>query len=142
MLNTSSSNITAGNATAGAGVGGNMSGNMSGNSTTMGGNQSSSATSTSQVTIAPGASSPANAKFFDPPTLTVAKGTTVTWKNGDSTIHTVTSGSAEGNETGSLFDSGILAMGKTFQWTFSNAGTFDYYCTLHPQYMKGQVVVK
>ena len=129
MLNTSSSNMT-GNGTM-------MSGNMSGNATT-GGNQTGSPGST--VIISPGSSTPSNAKFFDPPTLKVAKGTTVTWKNADSTLHTVTSGSAEGNESGTTFDSSYLAAGKTFPWTFNTAGTFDYYCTLHP-YMKGQIVV-
>jgi nitrite reductase (NO-forming) len=130
MLNTSSSSNMTGNGTM-------MTGNMSGNATT-GGNQTASPGST--VIISPGSSTPSNAKFFDPPTLKVAKGTTVTWKNGDSTLHTVTSGTAEGNESGTSFDSSYLAGGKTFQWTFSTPGTFDYYCTLHP-YMKGQIVV-
>jgi plastocyanin len=121
----------------GAGNGTMMAGNMSGNAT-MGGNQT--ATSGPTVTISPGSSTPSNAKFFEPPSLTVSKGTTVTWKNADSTLHTVTSGTAEGGQSGTVFDSSYLAAGKTFQWTFSNAGTFDYYCTLHP-YMKGKVVV-
>ena len=117
-------------------------GNQSGNQ-----NQSSAAktstpptTSGPTVIISPGSSSPSNAKFFDPPKLTVSKGTTVTWKNGDSTMHTVTSGSAQGGESGTVFDSSYLTGGKTFQWTPNSTGTFDYYCTLHP-YMKGQVVV-
>ncbi|MGI0021949.1 MAG: cupredoxin domain-containing protein, partial [Nitrososphaeraceae archaeon] len=129
MLNTSASS-------------GNATGNgttMAGNSTT-GGNQSSSANSSSTVIIAPGSSAPNNAKFYEPPTITVAKGTTVTWKNSDSTLHTVTSGSAESSQVGTVFDSSYLGAGKTFQWTFSDTGTFDYHCTLHP-FMKGQVVV-
>jgi plastocyanin len=97
-------------------------------------------TSGPTVLISPGSSSPSNAKFFDPPKLTVSKGTTVTWKNGDSTIHTVISGSAQGKESGTVFKSGYITAGKTFQWTPNSTGTFDYYCTLHP-YMKGQVVV-
>jgi plastocyanin len=126
--------MTTGNETM---MGGNMTSNMSGNATT-GANQTASPGST--VIIAPGSSVPNNAKFYEPPTLTVTKGTTVTWKNADSTLHTVTSGTAEGGESGTVFDSSYMAAGKTFQWTFSDAGTFDYYCTLHP-YMKGQVVV-
>jgi plastocyanin len=55
-------------------------------------------------------------------------------------MHTVTSGSAQGGESGTVFDSSYLTGGKTFQWTPNSTGTFDYYCTLHP-YMKGQVVV-
>ncbi|MGB7676597.1 MAG: plastocyanin/azurin family copper-binding protein, partial [Nitrososphaeraceae archaeon] len=60
--------------------------------------------------------------------------------NGDSTLHTVTSGSAESGNSGNEFDSSYLAAGKTFQHQFGTAGTFDYYCTLHP-WMKGKVVV-
>jgi amicyanin len=110
---------------------------MAGNSTT-GGNQTGA--SGSEIDISPGSSSPSNTKFFEPPTTTVKAGTTVTWKNADSTLHTVTSGSAEGGEAGKDFDSSYMTGGKTFQWTFSTPGTFDYFCTLHP-YMKGQVVV-
>ena len=109
-----------------------LSGNMTGNTTSASGGNS--------VTISPGSSAPSNGKFFVPETLTVSKGTTVTWTNGDSTLHTVTSGSAESGNSGTEFDSSYLAAGKTFQHQFSTSGTFDYYCTLHP-YMKGKVVV-
>jgi plastocyanin len=109
-----------------------MSGNMTGNTTGSSGGDS--------VTISPGSSSPSNGKFFVPDTLTVSKGTTVSWTNGDSTLHTVTSGSPEAGNSGTEFDSSYLAAGKTFQHPFNTAGTFDYYCTLHP-YMKGKVVV-
>ncbi|MGV8107026.1 MAG: cupredoxin domain-containing protein, partial [Nitrososphaerota archaeon] len=125
MLNTSSSNMT-GNGTM-----------ITGNSTAAGNQTASSGT---EVIIAQGSSAPTAAQFYTPPTLTVPTGATVTWKNADSTLHTVTSGSAEGGESGTEFDSSYLAAGKTFQWTFPTAGTFDYYCTLHP-FMKGQVVV-
>jgi plastocyanin len=124
---TTSANMT-GNATT------TMSANMTGNTTSAQGGNS--------VTISPGSSVPSNGKFFVPAILTVPKGTTVTWTNGDSTLHTVTSGSpGSGNSgTGTEFDSSYLAAGKTFQHQFSISGTFDYYCTLHP-YMKGKVVV-
>ena len=124
---TTSANMT-GNATT------TMSANMTGNTTSAQGGNS--------VTISPGSSVPSNGKFFVPAILTVSKGSTVTWTNGDSTLHTVTSGSPEsGNSgTGTEFDSSYLAAGKTFQHQFSISGTFDYYCTLHP-YMKGKVVV-
>ena len=111
-----------------------MSGNMTGNTTTTGASGSGS------VTIAAGSSVPSNGKFYEPETLTVSKGTTVTWTNEDSTLHTVTSGSPEAGNSGTEFDSSYLAAGKTFQHQFNTAGTFDYYCTLHP-YMKGKVVV-
>ncbi|RPJ26359.1 MAG: hypothetical protein EHM25_12045, partial [Nitrosopumilales archaeon] len=125
MLNTSGSNMT---------DNGTM---MAGNSTAAGNQTAASGT---EVTIAQGSSAPTNAEFYVPTTLTVPTGATVTWKNADSTLHTVTSGSAESGESGTVFDSSYMAAGKTFQWTFSTAGTFDYYCTLHP-FMKGQVVV-
>lgn len=102
------------------------------------GNQT--ANSGSQVNISPGSSSPSNAKFFEPIVLNVPIGSTVTWKNSDSTLHTVTSGSAESGVSGTEFDSSYLTTGKTFEHTFTKAGTFDYYCTLHP-FMKGQVLV-
>ncbi|HKX21346.1 MAG TPA: plastocyanin/azurin family copper-binding protein [Nitrososphaeraceae archaeon] len=116
---------------------GNQSGNQ--NESSAAKTSTSATTSGATVIISSGSSSPSNAKFFDPPKLTVSKGTTVTWKNADSTIHTVISGSAQG-ESGKIFKSGYINSGKTFQHIFSDAGTFDYYCTLHP-YMKGQVVV-
>jgi plastocyanin len=109
-----------------------MSANMTGNTTSASGGNS--------VTISPGSSVPSNGKFFVPETLTVSKGTTVSWTNEDTTLHTVTSGSAESGNSGTEFDSSYLAAGKTFQHPFNTAGTFDYYCTLHP-YMKGKVVV-
>ena len=110
------------------------------NATTMSGNMTGNATGGDSVTISPGSSSPSNGKFFVPDALTVSKGTTVSWTNGDSTLHTVTSGSPEAGNSGTEFDSSYLAAGKTFQHPFNTAGTFDYYCTLHP-YMKGKVVV-
>ena len=64
---------------------------------------------------------------------------TVTWTNKDSTLHTVTSGTPEGGNSGTEFDSRYIA-GKTFQHTFNTAGTFDYDRTLHP-FMKGKVTV-
>jgi plastocyanin len=123
-----------------------MSVNMTGsNATSMSGNMTgSNATSTSggsSVSIVPGSSSPSNGKFFVPDSINVSTGATVTWTNDDTTLHTVTSGSPEGGgASGSEFDSSYLAAGKTFQHTFASAGTFDYYCTLHP-FMVGKVIV-
>ena len=63
--------------------------------------------------------------------LTVPVGTTVVWTNEDSAPHTVTDG-------GGAFDSGRLATGKTFSFTFEKAGTFNYTCVYHPN-MKGEI---
>jgi plastocyanin len=62
---------------------------------------------------------------FVPNTITVTAGTTITWTNKDAIAHTVTSNTA-------LFNSGSLATGKTFTYTFSAAGTYSYYCSIHP----------
>ena len=53
-------------------------------------------------------------------------GTKVTWVNKDTVTHTVTSQGI------SLFDSGNLATGATFSYTFARAGTYPSYCTIHP----------
>jgi plastocyanin len=70
---------------------------------------------------------------FSPATITVKKGTAVTWTNNDNTTHNVTAGN-------NGFSSGSLAPGKTFSFTFDKAGSFSYTCTIHPS-MKGTVVV-
>ncbi len=59
---------------------------------------------------------------------------TVTWTNDDSAAHTVTS-------TTNVFDSGNLNPGDTFPRTFTQPGTFNYFCRYHP-WMKGSVTVK
>lgn len=45
-----------------------------------------------------------------------------------------------GCDIGSLFDSGIIPPDKTFEFTFSNMGNYNYFCTIHP-WMMGQIVV-
>jgi plastocyanin len=71
---------------------------------------------------------------FGPGTLTVAKGTAVTWTNDDDIPHTVVL-----NALG--VRSKTLDTDKAFTYQFDKAGTFAYICGLHP-FMKGQVVVK
>jgi plastocyanin len=80
-----------------------------------------------------------NAFAYDPQDLTVEVGYTVTWTNNDTVAHTVTAGTPD-NPTGE-FDSGTIQPGETFSYTFDQAGTFDYYCTLHPD-MTGSVTVE
>jgi plastocyanin len=70
---------------------------------------------------------------FQPATITVPVGTTVTWTNNDSTGHTVVA------DDGS-FKSATLAPGATFSHTFATTGTFAYLCSLHTS-MTGTVVV-
>ena len=96
-----------------------------------------------EVIIPDGAWDPANAaNAYSPKVITVSAGTTVTWRNTDSLFHTITSGTSNG-QTGSadgVFDSGEVQPGESFQHTFGEPGTFDYFCTPHP-WMIGQVVV-
>jgi plastocyanin len=66
--------------------------------------------------------------------IEIAVGTTVQWTNNDPMPHTVTANDRS-------FDSGIIAPGKTWQYTFTKAGTYNFYCMPHP-FMKGIVVVK
>ncbi|MDE2590235.1 MAG: cupredoxin domain-containing protein, partial [Patescibacteria group bacterium] len=77
---------------------------------------------------------------FDPDVITVAPGTTVEWKNNDKVSHTVTSGNPSDNQTGTVFDSSLIAAGKDFSFTFNNPGTFNYFCQVHP-WMTGKVIV-
>ncbi len=70
---------------------------------------------------------------FDPPTLTVPVGTTVTWTNEDDIPHVVA-------EKDGAFRSKALDTGDTYTRTFSTAGTVAYYCAIHP-HMTGRIVV-
>jgi len=72
---------------------------------------------------------------FDAQTVTVAPGSTVTWVNDDDAPHTVVA------EDGKSFRSRTLDTGDTFSFTFMSAGTFGYFCSVHP-HMTGKVVVK
>jgi plastocyanin len=99
------------------------------------------AQTTASVSIVQGSSSPSISKPYDPSPLTVKAGTSVTWTNNDSSIHTVTSGLPEKGDVGTLFDSGLISPGKTFVHIFDKEGAFDYSCTLHP-FMHGQINVK
>ncbi|MGE5636681.1 MAG: plastocyanin/azurin family copper-binding protein [Nocardioidaceae bacterium] len=76
---------------------------------------------------------------FQPATVTVAKGGTVTWTNDDSVPHDVTKQGGPGKEFRS--GTGNLQQGDTYEQTFTQAGTVDYVCTVHPG-MAGKVVVK
>lgn len=84
---------------------------------------------------------------FRPESLAVPVGTTVTWKQQDAGTHTVTSGTVTqgpGDVTTApdgKFDSGNLATDATFQFTFDTAGTFPYFCQIHPATMRGEVQV-
>jgi plastocyanin len=71
---------------------------------------------------------------FGPGTLTVPVGSTVTWMNRDDIPHTVVS-------TDGVFKSKVLDTDEKFSFTFTKAGTFPYFCSIHPK-MTGKVVVQ
>jgi len=70
---------------------------------------------------------------FTPATITVAAGTTIKWTNKDGVAHTVTS-------TTGLFDSGTMGTSDTYTFKFDAAGTYPYFCKVHPA-MTATVVV-
>jgi plastocyanin len=93
----------------------------------------------SRVTASDKASAPIAAVkidnfVFGPQTLTVPVGTTVTWTNSDDIPHTSVS-------TDGVFKSKVLDTDEKFSYTFTKAGTYPYYCTIHPK-MTGKVVVQ
>ncbi len=71
---------------------------------------------------------------FGPGTLTIAVGTSVTWINHDDIPHTVVS-------TDGVFKSKVMDTDEKFSYTFTKAGTFPYFCSIHPK-MTGKVVVQ
>ena len=71
---------------------------------------------------------------FGPQTLTVPVGATVTWTNRDDIPHTVVS-------TDGVFKSKVRDTDEKFSYTFARAGTYSYYCSIHPK-MTGKVVVQ
>jgi plastocyanin len=76
--------------------------------------------------------------LYEPATITVAVGTKVTFTNEDKAPHTATSGqspSADG-----VFDTGTLQQGQSRSVRLTKAGTFAYYCAIHP-FMKATVIV-
>ncbi len=83
------------------------------------------AASTAEVTM-PG-------KFYAPEHLDVLVGTTVTWRNGDRSTHTVT-------EDDDVFDSGFIRPGQSFSRIFDRSGTYRFHCTIH-RFMHGSVSV-
>ncbi len=71
---------------------------------------------------------------FTPAELSVPAGTTVTWVNDDDIPHTVVS------DDKTAFRSQVLDTGQRFSFTFKTAGSFGYFCSIHP-HMTGRVTV-
>ena len=71
---------------------------------------------------------------FTPPTLTVAKGTKVTWINNDDVPHLIV------NVQNRFKQSSVLDTDQKFNVTLTTPGTYDYFCSLHPK-MQGKIIV-
>jgi plastocyanin len=136
----------AGNATnatmTGAGNATNATMTGAGNATNATATGASGANTGTSVSIASGSSSLTDTAY-QPNPIQVSVGNTVTWTNNDSQPHTVTSGS--NGQPDNKFNSSpnfspLLNPGQTFSFTFTQAGSYPYFCMLHPN-MVGTVSV-
>jgi plastocyanin len=95
--------------------------------------------------LAQGAAVSIDGLAFQPPSITVAAGDTVTWTVTKSigAQHTVTSGKPGGPDVGKVFDSGFVLQnnGDSYQFKFDTPGTYDYFCQVHPTQMTGTIIV-
>jgi plastocyanin len=73
---------------------------------------------------------------FEPATVQVVAGGTVTWVNEDSQVHSVRFTKGIG------YQSGPLKTGESVSYAFSAPGEYEYECSVHPQAMKGKVIVQ
>ena len=94
--------------------------------------------STPQGTSVPGCEE--TNECYIPYEVTVDVGGEVTWTNDDSAAHTVTAGSAADGPSG-VFDSSLFMAGSSFSHKFEEAGTYPYFCMVHP-WMEGIVTVQ
>jgi plastocyanin len=77
---------------------------------------------------------------FIPASITVPKGTTVTWVNQDTTDHQIVNDAQGSIGQGTLFTSNSLQKGAQFSFRFDTPGTYPYHCSIHPS-MKATVIV-
>jgi plastocyanin len=87
------------------------------------------------ISIIPGAAQRESVNHYYPPAVAVPTGTTVAWFNNDfGQPHTVTSGSPNASDVGTVFNSGVMpaTANSFFQYTFDESGEIAYYCIIHP----------
>ncbi len=82
----------------------------------------------------------ADEESYSPNPIEIQAGQTITWNNDDLIAHTVTSGTGDDSDAGSLFDSGNMLTKQSYSQTFEEPGDYEYYCIYHPT-MVGQVHV-
>jgi len=95
------------------------------------------------VTNAPGSSTPGceeTDNCFVPSTVVITAGGTITWENTDTAAHTATAGSAVDGPSG-VWDSSLVMAGGSYSVTLDDAGTYPYFCMVHP-WMSGTVIVE
>lgn len=82
-----------------------------------------------------------DARYLEPQTLRTKSGEKVKWVNADRVGHTITSGKVSDDTAGSIFDSGLIRSGASFEIVFNKKGTYHYFDTVHP-WIVGQIVVE
>jgi plastocyanin len=102
---------------------------------------STPATPTSATSVPGGPVINLSSLMFNPSDTTVEVGTTVTWRNDEPITHTVTSGRFEGvdkttglrssQDPDGTFEAKLPGRGKTFSFTFTEPGSYTYYCDIH-----------
>ena len=96
------------------------------------------------VTVEPVAGSGApgceTTECYTPSTVTISAGGTVTFTNTDTAPHTSTSGTAANGPDG-IFDTSLIMMNASYDVTLSDAGTYPYFCMVHP-WMEGTIIVE
>ena len=85
------------------------------------------------IDIIPGAANRNATEHYYPSDIAIPEGTTVGWFNDDpGQPHTVTSGTANSQYSGLLFNSGVMPYGSFMQYTFDEVGDYRYHCMIHP----------
>ena len=92
------------------------------------------------VPVAGSAAPGCEPECYDPSSVTISAGGTVTFVNSDTAPHTATSGNATDGPDG-LWDSSLLMIDMSYSVTLDNPGTYDYFCMVHP-WMQGIVIVE
>ena len=92
------------------------------------------------VPVSGSASPGCEPECYDPSTVTISAGGTVTFVNSDNAPHTVTSGTATDGPDG-VWDSSLIMIDMSYSVTLDNPGTYDYFCMVHP-WMDGTVIVE
>ncbi|GKS60651.1 hypothetical protein YTPLAS21_01090 [Candidatus Nitrosocosmicus sp.] len=76
-------------------------------------------------------------RSYSPNPITIERGQTVTWYNGDTISHSVTSGQGDDEDAGEEFDSKAIIPNQSYSITFEDSGEYPYYCFYHPSMVGG-----